>query len=486
MREAFKDKTFATLFVVVALIFALVVVLLIALLLGDEQDPTGLASQPATAAGACEKFGINTAVYTAPNTASYDRAARFNMGYALELVDNPSQLETVANSFNYAQQRGLKPILRACDASRETPESCTFSDAQLWATFVNDLADRVDGDFYALAGPNEPLSERWFLETPTDDVNVEAQALAEYMNTTINNVNRPNVRLVTPAYNMTAGPIEAPWFMEKMDLMSANGAQFDRLWGFSGNAYNVFPDARHTDYIARAKEAMDRNNMGGKPILLTESGMIEIDNAGTPRNQALENYREQIVQMKNDARIEGFLIFNGFGDNTDPSFAYNVVTDEELTFLTGQECAGGDVPPINPPINPPVDPPINPPVDPPINPPVDPPINPPIDEPVCGNGTPEAGEQCGEPGLNCFSDEICDVDTCTCELRPEPDPPPPQVPPSEPPPASDPPPPTPQPQPDPGQRLPETALPAEVSYIIAAVLLTAAGLILWFKYNKKT
>lgn len=45
---------------------------------------------------------------------------------------------------------------------------------------------------------------------------------------------------------------------------------------------------------------------------------------------------------------------------------------------------------------------------------------PPPPPPSCGNGIPEPGEQCGEPGLSCQVGYTCNTQTCMCEVSPPP------------------------------------------------------------------
>jgi|GEM_PF-5824417 len=298
-------------------------------------SPTSTAPQNASAApGYCKKAGINYAAFTPIDKTSQERAAKYGFGIALEIVNSKTQLNAVASSFRMANSYGIKPILRLCVQSDKCED---FKNPADYVTFINSLADQVNGgDFYAIAGSNESLSETWIGGSEGNPDTV-APPLTAYMNAIIAGVNKPNVTLLSPTFNVSDSKN-----YRLMQLMQQNGANFSRLGGVSGNIYNLNVNGgwRITAQLAGFKDQMNNTGLGGKPIIITETGMYEIQE-GVSKADAISHFREEIVKMQNDNQVLGYLIFNGFGNNT--SFQYNLITDADARTLYGDECMQSSV-----------------------------------------------------------------------------------------------------------------------------------------------
>lgn len=289
----------------------------------------------------CKKLGINYAVVGPVTSSVHDRAANLKLGFTLEIATDPNQVWGIADSFNYSLDHGLTPILRICYGN-----TCGFTDPNDYVNFLNQLADLVgQRTFYALAGPNEPISETWLGGTPGDWQTI-APLVTTYMNAIINGVNQPNVKLLSPAFNLTH-----PTLNQEVTLMRQSGAKFNLLSGIAGNAYNlkgyiVDNQLRETisSQAARLRE-VDNNLFTNSQIFLTEIGMFESETnlnwTGTKvaAAQAYANLAREVEILRRDPQILSFLLFDSFGTNPDQNFSYNFLTDNQITGLFNPLCA---------------------------------------------------------------------------------------------------------------------------------------------------
>lgn len=295
----------------------------------------------------CQKLGVNWAIPGPVNQGAQlnEAATKFSMGYSLEIAYNAEGVKGLAGSFNTTLQNGLTPILRLCDAS-----NCGFngSDGGNYAEAVNQLAGDVNGPFYIIAGPNEPLTEPWTGGSEGDAGSV-GPGVARFMNDTINGITASNVRILSPAFNATNGNFSA-----LVSAMNAAGANWGGLDGIAANAYNLngYPiGERISDYVGVIN---NQSPLNGKPIFFTEVGMYESDrnprpyDNKVPHSQALSNLGEEIPKLRENGQVAAFLLFNVFGTNPDGNFDYNEMSDSELANAIGPECADQitDVTPI--------------------------------------------------------------------------------------------------------------------------------------------
>lgn len=276
----------------------------------------------------CRKVGINFA--TGPvGDEHIDRADRLNLGNILSIASHYNQIDGIANNFNRSLDQGMSPVLRICVSSAP----CDFHNVDTYKNFLIDLSNRVGNrPFYAISGPNEPLTEVWLGGAEGDPASV-GPLVARYMNDIINlyNQNRggSQVRLISPVFNAT-NPKEPAL----IDAMNAAGANWGGLEGIALNAYNLNYGSI-TDFL-NAIKAKNINN--GKPYILTEVGMYEIDQ-GVERNAAKARMKAELDKLKADPEVAVVQFFASFATtNPDPRFAYNHLTDEEFANLLTYEC----------------------------------------------------------------------------------------------------------------------------------------------------
>ncbi len=301
----------------------------------------------------CSKNGINfasTIAYDPNYKTYYDRATSLKMGYTLEMAVIPEQVYQIAQSFNYALDHHITPILRICYYNESNPSAgCGFRNPATYVSFLNQLADLTgvlgycsdptsaqckSRTFYAIAGPNEPLAERWIPGAEVYNYPYNAAAIntmgklnADYMNAVINGVTKPTVKLLTPAFNMTE-----PDFPAFTLAMKNNGAQFTKVAGVAGNAYDV----NGTVISYWVNRLRTQTPLGALNLFLTEAGAYET--AGVSKTDAMTMLAGQLKILRDDPKISTVLIFNGFGTNTQGSFQYNNYTNTEYKSIILQSC----------------------------------------------------------------------------------------------------------------------------------------------------
>jgi len=363
------------------------IVLLMNRSLAPEDSKAGAAS--------CSKLGINYAVPVGlvPDE-DYLRGKGYNMGYTLEIISNPSELGGTITAFNKALDQGMTPILRACLAT-----GCGFTDPTVYANFINQVADGLSGRaFYAVAGPNEPLTEFWTGGAEGDPATV-GPPLAQYMNLVIAGVNKSNVRVLSPVFNITDGKNT-----ELVNVMKDNQANFAGLYGIAGNSYNIGGKSI-TGYIDDFKAALNATTGANKPLLITEIGMIE-KGPNVSHSQGLANLVREVDLMRQDERIQAYLLFNSFANNPDPAFKYNWLSNADMLQVAGTDCTNSSIiSGLSPLVN---DTEGTRPSEPPGTPPVTPPVTPPGDGPPDWN--PDGKAECGQ---TCKSDADCITNSAT-------------------------------------------------------------------------
>jgi hypothetical protein len=299
----------------------------------------------------CKKLGINYATYDIDNsyTATNTRAHDLHMGFTLQIGNWPGEAYGMAADFNNALDQGLTPILRICVGN-----SCpTYQNPSDYVNMLSQLSDLVSGrNFYAIAGPNEPLGERWLpaesavtFPFSAAEIDTMGKANADYMNFIINGVaalNKPNIHLLSPVMNSTD-----PNADDLITAMKAHNANFAALSGIAINAYNLkgyIVDGQLTETITQFIDRMRAQGFQNSDFYLTEIGMFEVAGnpnwSGTPvpRSQALANMATEIAKMKADPKVKAYLLFDSFNTNADPNFAYNVMSDLDIQGIMGTEC----------------------------------------------------------------------------------------------------------------------------------------------------
>ncbi len=302
----------------------------------------------------CKKLGINYAWPWTTDVNAYNlntKARNFQMGYTLEMfTDNDqNQINWRINSIRDAIDKGLTPIVRIC-----TGDSCPWSNPADYVGLLRRISEALGPSrtFYAIAGPNEPEGEVWLGGTP-GDANSIGPRIATYMNSVISGVrsnNLTNVKLISPVFNLTH-----PQFENFVTVMNNNGARFNELYAIGGNGYNLngYPLGQTlTDFVNRASTKFASIGIS-KPIIMTEIGMFESERnpnwtgARVPHAQALQRLASEITNLKQDTRVEAYLLFSSFGVNPDLNFDYNEISDSEFAQIIG-DCSGVIQPPGRP------------------------------------------------------------------------------------------------------------------------------------------
>lgn len=109
------------------------------------------------------KAGVNSARGFDGGTFQDAAASYAGSGWTLEIAFSKGDEGSVVNSINQALSRGLTPIIRICVGN-----TCDFADPKAYVEFLQKVASRTTGAFYAIAGPNEPEREQWVGTVPGD------------------------------------------------------------------------------------------------------------------------------------------------------------------------------------------------------------------------------------------------------------------------------------------------------------------------------
>lgn len=325
----------------------------------QTDESTAPSDTSADVPAQCRKFGANYALGVG-NLLSIGidepviRSASLGMGYQLLTVEGSDEISLTGTSqyINEGLRYGVKTILRICSSGG----NCAFQDPNVFVDFARQLRDRTNGEFFVLAGPNEPITEdSWLVGTQPGDPTGSAPATARYMNSIINGVidlrnqdQRYNdIKLLSFSFNGTR-----PDFSNFVAALRDNEAQFNLLDGIAINIYNS-NNGRISDFLNTAKTVFGPDE---KPFYITETGMIEVRNAGVPKTTAIENFINEANALRDDNQVEAFLWFAAFGYNTgdeNESFEYNQISDEQYLRIANsgnQICNINDPNPSQEPI----------------------------------------------------------------------------------------------------------------------------------------
>jgi len=245
----------------------------------------------------CSDLGANYASRFV--TGDYSKSRRVGMGWGLEIGEASNQA-AIRAGINRGVQTNQNIIVRfgTAGSTKEGYDDSSGLGAKNPQALINLLSSIGNADpgitFYAILGPNEPDEETWAVDGPDESGNcgkwVEAQKanrtidewtscvapkLADYMKTVCaaKNANQipPNVRLLSPAFNMTSATFQ-PLINKLIDAgapLQAGGC----LTGFAGNIYP------HNETIQKIWQNQNIDSiisrLGGIPIYITETGPWE-------------------------------------------------------------------------------------------------------------------------------------------------------------------------------------------------------------------
>lgn len=219
-------------------------------------------------------LGVNYATYY--KGGNYEKARQFKMKWSLEIARASTSPQTIADIINNEQVDNV--IIRI----GTTQGSEGFDNPSDYANFLRAVAGLTSRPFYAIAGPNEPDIEHWAAPTcnapngsspPAEKAafyDCVGPKLATYMNTLVGAGLPSNVRLLSPAFNLTS-------FMFNDDTGRPNGipramlragANFGALYAVAGNIYPVNDTMQNiwTNHVAGVVGEL------GRPVVITETG----------------------------------------------------------------------------------------------------------------------------------------------------------------------------------------------------------------------
>jgi hypothetical protein len=296
------------------------------------------ADAPACAS-TCAKSGVNTAwpvLIPEDDYSKYPRAQRVGMGWMLELVLDSGDVTRAVEAANWAQDHDLQfMVIPNCE-----DETCPFIDVNSYIAFLSEIDSHVDGEFWAMAGPNEPefwgdwLGGPW--QRPDGGfAGSDPAQVAAYMNTLIaaRDQDFSYLRLTSPGFNLSN-----PDTLNFYNWMVDAGANFGALDAFAGTSYTGGMGAYfyYTTFMRGIVEGH------GKQFIFVEFGSDQLNGKpiGDPsRIPVIEHMQSEFRQAADDPTVMAILHFNAFGNN--PAFLRFELTDAEIAFITqGNTCTG--------------------------------------------------------------------------------------------------------------------------------------------------
>jgi hypothetical protein len=150
--------------------------------------------------------------------------------------------------------------------------------------------------------------------------------LADYMNTVVNTAgNLSNIRLTTPAFNMT-NDLGAEIALS-MDDQGANWGGIDAIAGISYNCCNN----SITGHVGAFRSALSGTGLDGKPVLLVETGDLG--------ERDIDELSDEMDTIQSSSGYVGALLYNVFGTNPDPNLNIHEYGDDDISAICGGSCS---------------------------------------------------------------------------------------------------------------------------------------------------
>ncbi|MBN2015899.1 M23 family metallopeptidase [Candidatus Dojkabacteria bacterium] len=276
----------------------------------------------ATSENKCYKLGVNGGGF--PNEEVFQKMEGAGFHWYQGLVIDEGGGDAIVSAIKTASKYDIKVIVRICYGD-QTNWVCPGFDprngnaqnaAQNYIDMLNYVAERVDTDFWAIAGHNEPNAGEYLPEG-------DERAFMEHV---INGMNNDKIHLLSPIMDLHARDTEQMKFQNYLDSLGRDN--LDRLWGIAGNTYE-FPNAEDkiTKRVQELESWLQGKNLGHKPIIVTETGPFE--------PSSLESFKSSYNTIIEDSKIQAALIFKpqGLGEG-----AQHITWDQSKTVVP--ECSG--------------------------------------------------------------------------------------------------------------------------------------------------
>lgn len=159
------------------------------------------------------------------------------------------------------------------------------------------------------------------------------KAVAEYMNTVINLAgNLQHVKLLSPAFNLTNPATEVI-----LNSMNNNGAKWDGLDAYAGNAYHVSeqPVMHWVNQFYGWAQSIGMPT--GLDLMITETGDHDCSPNGSCTAENYLNLGNELNEFRESPYFLGALFFNVF--NTNPGFSGFQIPDDQIQTACGDSCS---------------------------------------------------------------------------------------------------------------------------------------------------
>ncbi|MCA9372591.1 hypothetical protein KC921_00665 [Candidatus Woesebacteria bacterium] len=226
--------------------------------------------------GDCGAAGIGVNFATYYKGGDYAKARNAKMQWSLEIASSSTPPERVADIINNEQVDNIIVRIGTAQGSEG------FDNPSDYGNFLRAIAGLTNKPFYAIAGPNEPDIEHWAAAscggvngsdpdaTRATFYDCVGPALATYMNAIISQGLPSNVRLLSPAFNLTSFTFDddtgRPDGIPRAMLRA--GANFGALYGVAGN---IYPNGDTMQNIWTGHVATVIGELG-RPVVITETG----------------------------------------------------------------------------------------------------------------------------------------------------------------------------------------------------------------------
>lgn len=226
--------------------------------------------------GECGKLGVNFGTKFSTTEAKYEKATSFGMDYTLQIAERTYASSAVSDINNSDSTTIVRIGIVGSGLGFGKWNADPNAIAGDYIQFLKTVAGQTNKDFYAIAGPNEPdLEANWFAPEcknfPNGDETENQEfydcigpKLAAYMNAVCVADLPDNIKLLSPAFNLTS-----PSFDGIFSSMVASGANFSCVDALAGNLY---PAGQSMAKYWEDKKLDSKAAALGKKWIITETG----------------------------------------------------------------------------------------------------------------------------------------------------------------------------------------------------------------------
>jgi hypothetical protein len=297
------------------------------------------------------KSGYNVALRTEYFSAEWIRAAKaHSMSHIVSILytGDAQELSQAKELINQAGANQIIPIFRLCDAN----SSCSnFKNKDFTIEFINKLKqDTNDHKFVFVAGPNEPITEKWLVEGITEFQEISAQEITDgqadqelfkkYFRYIAQEYTNPigqafagdsQVIISGPIFNFDAAVSYPQYLQEYVNYLDVS------VKAIAGNLYDVSNIdgqliRKASDVYSNVRSITNAKNLN---VYITEFGAFIEGYEESGRMPVKDNLKLSFQQLTAYSEIQSINFFNPFGANSDSRFSQHALSSSEIGNITG-------------------------------------------------------------------------------------------------------------------------------------------------------